>query len=56
MSSFIVSAYGRSAVIRASARRSFAAATSSIARVIFRVFLTLWIRLLRSWTDDMERD
>ena len=32
MSSFIVSAYGRSALIRSSARRSLAAATSSIAR------------------------
>ena len=48
MSSFIVSAYGRSERIRCSARRSFAAATSSIARVILRVFLTDWIRRLRS--------
>ena len=54
MSSFIVSAYGLSAVIRASARRSFAAATSSIARVILRVFRTDWIRRLRSWTEAIE--
>ena len=38
ISSRIRSAYGRSASMRASARRSFAAATSSIAFVILRVF------------------
>ena len=54
MSSFIVSAYGRSAVIRCSARRSFAAATSSIARVIFRVLRTDRMRRLKSWTDAMR--
>ena len=36
----MVSAYGRIASIRACARRSFAAATSSIARVILRVLRT----------------
>jgi len=44
------SAYGRSAAIRASARRSFAAATSSIAFVIFRVLRTEATRRLMSWT------
>ncbi len=46
MSSFMVSAYGRIASIRACARRSFAAATSSIARVILRVLRTDRIRRL----------
>ena len=50
ISSLIVSAYGRIASIRACARRSFAAATSSIARVILRVLRTERIRRLRSWT------
>ncbi len=40
ISSRMVSAYGRIASIRACARRSFAAATSSIARVILRVLRT----------------
>ena len=51
MSSFIVSAYWPGALIRSSARRSLAAATSSIARVILRVLRTEPIRRLRSWTD-----
>ena len=42
------------AVIRCSARRSLAAATSSIARVIFRVLRTERIRRLRSWTVAMR--
>ena len=46
ISSRIVSAYGRIASMRAWARRSFAAATSSIARVIFRVLRTERIRRL----------
>ena len=46
ISSRIVSAYGRIASIRAWARRSFAAATSSIARVILRVLRTERIRRL----------
>ena len=50
MSSRIRSAYGRSASIRASALRSFAAATSSIAFVILLVFLTELTRRLMSWT------
>ena len=37
--------YGRAAMIASCARRSFAAATSFMARVIFRVFFTLTIRL-----------
>jgi hypothetical protein len=37
--------------MRAWARRSFAAATSSIARVILRVFRTERIRRLMSWTE-----
>ena len=40
ISSRIVSAYGRIDSMRLCARRSFAAATSSIARVILRVFRT----------------
>ena len=51
ISSCMRSAYGRIASIRVWARRSFAAATSSIARVIFRVFLTERTRRLMSWTD-----
>ena len=51
MRSLIVSAYGRIASIRVWARRSFAAATSSSARVILRVLVTDLIRRLRSWTD-----
>jgi hypothetical protein len=54
MSSRIRSAYGRSASMRFSARRSFAAATSSIAFVIFRVFLTEATRRLMSWTVAMR--
>jgi hypothetical protein len=50
ISSSIRSAYGRMASIRDCARRSFAAATSSIARVILRVLLTERIRRLMSWT------
>jgi hypothetical protein len=45
----IASAYGRSSSIRCSARRSRAAATISIARVILRMFLTEPIRLLMSF-------
>ena len=41
-------AYGRSASMRCSARRSLAAATISIARVIFWTFLTEAIRPLTS--------
>ncbi len=44
------SAYGRIASMRASARRSFAAATSSIAFVILRVLPTERSRRLMSWT------
>ena len=50
ISSCIRSAYGRIASIRACARRSLAAATSSIARVILRVLRTERIRRLMSWT------
>jgi hypothetical protein len=46
ISSRILSAYGRIASIRACARRSFAAATSSIARVILLVLRTDLIRRL----------
>jgi hypothetical protein len=46
ISSRIVSAYGRIASMRLCARRSLAAATSSIARVIFRVLRTERIRRL----------
>ena len=53
ISSSMRSAYGRIASIRACARRSFAAATSSIARVILRVFRTERIRRLMSWTEDI---
>ena len=55
MSSVMRSAYGRSAAIRASARRSFAAATSSIAFVILLVFRTERSRRLMSWTVAIER-
>ena len=48
ISSCMRSAYGRIASIRVWARRSFAAATSSIARVIFRVFWTERTRRLMS--------
>ncbi len=48
ISSRIRSAYGRSASILPSARRSFAAATSSIAFVILRVLLTERSRRLMS--------
>jgi hypothetical protein len=48
ISSVIRSAYGRIASIRASARRSRAEATSSIALVILRVFRIERIRRLRS--------
>ncbi len=51
ISSRIVSAYGRIASIRVCARRSRAEATSSIAFVILRVFLTERTRRLRSWTE-----
>jgi len=44
----IASAYGRSAAMRCSARRRRAAATISIARVIFWMFLTEEIRFLTS--------
>jgi len=44
ISSCIRSAYGRIASILVCARRSFAAATSSMARVIFRVLVTDRIR------------
>ncbi len=44
----IAPAYGRSCSIRCSARRSLAAATISIARVIFWMFLTEPIRLRTS--------
>ena len=44
----IASAYGRSAAIRCSARRSLAAATISIARVIFWMFFTDAILFLTS--------
>jgi hypothetical protein len=44
----IASAYGRSASIRCSARRRRAAATISIARVIFWMFLTEAILFLTS--------
>ena len=50
ISSIIRSAYGRIASILASALRSFAAATSSIAFVILRVLRTDRIRRLRSWS------
>ena len=55
ISSSIRSAYGRIASIRACARRSRAAATSSIAFVILRVFLTERTRRLMSWTDATAR-
>ena len=45
----IAEAYGRSASIRCSARRRRAAATISIARVIFWMFLTEPMRLLTSF-------
>jgi len=51
ISSSIRSAYGRIASIRACALRSFAAATSSIARVILRVLRTERMRRLMSWTE-----
>ena len=44
----IASAYGRSASMRCSARRRRAAATISIARVIFSMFLTDAMRFLTS--------
>jgi len=53
ISSCMRSAYGRIASIRACARRRCAAATSSIARVILRVFRTERIRRLMPWTDDI---
>ena len=43
------SAYGRSASIRCSARRSRAAATISMARVILRMFFTDEMRLRMSF-------
>ena len=45
----IAPAYGRRCSIRCSARRSRAAATISIARVIFWMFFTLPMRLFRSF-------
>jgi hypothetical protein len=48
ISSSMRSAYGRIASIRACALRSFAAATSSIARVIFRVLRIDRMRRLMS--------
>ena len=54
ISSRMRSAYGRSAAIRFSARRSFAAATSSIAFVILRVLRTERSRRLMSWTVAMS--
>jgi hypothetical protein len=54
ISSRMRSAYGRSALILASARRSFAAATSSIAFVILRVLRTERSRRLMSWTVAMR--
>ena len=53
INSRIVSAYGRIASIRVCARRRRAEATSSIAFVILRVFLTERTRRLRSWTEAM---
>ena len=50
ISSIIRSANGRIASIRACARRSRALATSSIAFVILRVFVTERMRRRRSWT------
>ena len=50
----IASAYGRSCSIRCSARRSRAAATISIARVILRMFLTDEMRLLMSFWVAMR--
>ena len=50
ISSIIRSANGRIASMRAWARRSRADATSSIAFVILRVFVTDLIRRRRSWT------
>jgi hypothetical protein len=47
------SAYGRSAEIRCSARRRRAAATISIARVIFWMFFTEEIRFLTSRCEAM---
>ena len=47
----IAPAYGRSAAIRCSARRSRAAATICIALVILRMFLTESIRCLTSRCD-----
>ena len=49
----IAPAYGRSAAIRSSARRSRAAATISMARVILRMFCTLAIRLRTSRWEAM---
>ena len=49
----IASAYGRSAVMRCSARRRRAAATISIARVIFWMFFTEAILFLTSRWDAM---
>ena len=49
------STYGRAAMIASCARRSFAAATSFIARVILRVFLTLTIRLRMAFRLGMAR-
>ena len=54
ISSRMVSAYGRIASIRVCARRSRAEATSSIAFVILRVFLTERTRRFRSWTVAMS--
>ena len=49
----IAPAYGRSASMRCSARRRRAAATISIARVIFWMFLTEAIRFLTSRCEAM---
>ena len=50
------SAYGRMSSMRVCARLSFAAATSSSARVIFRVFRTDLTRRLMSWTVAIVSD
>src|ERR671930_302016 len=56
ISSSIRSAYGRMASIRCCALRSRADATSSIAFVIFRVFVTERMRRRRSWTEATSAD
>src|ERR1700752_3273538 len=49
----IIVTYGRDDIIRSCARRSFAAATIFMALVIWRVFLVLRMRLLKSRTFAM---